>query len=188
MKKKERFDRLVRVATNVNVNRDSVDTRSRLNGVVAHQLRRHADLRSLTKAMELFTETYNMQSGLRGSQSSRAIDAYTWSLKVENMIQRILDNKKANKLRMASERNKPLEGLKKEKVVKEKAPKEKKEPDVTEEDVEKAGKEREDRLAAEGAVVEEKDPKEKVEEDVTEDDVANAGIEREKRLAAEGRS
>jgi hypothetical protein len=114
-KKNNEFNRLVRLATNVNVNRDSVDTRSRLNGVVAHQLRRHADLRSLTKAMELFSEIYKMQSDLRGSQSSRAIDAYTWSLKIEKMIQGILANKKANKINKALKKKKELEGLKQKK-------------------------------------------------------------------------
>lgn len=68
---------------------DGVDTRCKLNSKTAHQLRRHNDKYSQGKAVELFMENYEMQCGLRGSQSSRAMDAYKWAMKTHASFQKV---------------------------------------------------------------------------------------------------
>ena len=69
----------VKIADSARPMHDGVDTRCKLNSKAAHQLRRHNDKNSMKKAVDLFMENYEMQSSLRGSQSTRAMDAYKWA-------------------------------------------------------------------------------------------------------------
>ena len=104
----------VKIANSARPMHDGVDTRCKLNSNAAHQLRKHNDKYSMQKASDLFMENYEMQSDLRGSQSTRALDAYKWATitqasyqkvnmrhkakgKVERAAQILRDEKKAEK-------------------------------------------------------------------------------------------
>jgi hypothetical protein len=79
----------VKIAESARPMHDGVDTRSKLNSKAAHELRRHNDKASMQKAVELFMENYEMQSALRGSQSTRAMDAYKWAMKTQESYQKV---------------------------------------------------------------------------------------------------
>ena len=92
------YKKSLNIVNNIRLQYDSVDTRCKLNSKAAHQLRKHNDKRSLNKAIELFTENYDLQCGLRGSMSPRAIAAYTWVSKTQDIYEKVnIRNKNAVK-------------------------------------------------------------------------------------------
>lgn len=92
------YKKSLNIVNNIRPQYDSVDTRCKLNSKAAHQLRKHNDKRSLKKAVELFMEIYDLQCGLRGSMSPRAIAAYTWVSKTQDIYEKVnIRNKNAVK-------------------------------------------------------------------------------------------
>jgi hypothetical protein len=89
------YKKSVNIANSAKPMHDGVDTRVKLNSKAAHQLRRHNDKYSQGKAFELFMENYELQCGLRGSQSSRAMDAYKWAMKTHASFQKVNMSSKA---------------------------------------------------------------------------------------------
>ena len=83
------YKKSLNIVNNIRPQYDSVDTCCKLNSKAAHQLRKHNDKRSLKKAIELFMEIYELQCGLRGSMSPRAIAAYTWVSKTQDMYEKV---------------------------------------------------------------------------------------------------
>ena len=83
------YKKSLNIVNNIRPQHDSVDTRCKLNSKAAHQLRKHNDKRSLNKAIELFTEIYELQCSLRGSMSPRAIAAYTWVSKTQDIYEKV---------------------------------------------------------------------------------------------------
>lgn len=79
----------VKIANSARPMHDGVDTRCKLNSKAAHQLRKHNDKYSMQKASDLFMENYEMQSALRGSQSTRAMDAYKWATITQASYQKV---------------------------------------------------------------------------------------------------
>ena len=92
------YKKSVNIANSARPMHDGVDTRCKLNSTAAHQLRKHNDKWSQKKAVELFMENYDLQCGLRGNQSSRAMDAYGWAVKTqESYIKVNMRHKEAGK-------------------------------------------------------------------------------------------
>jgi len=83
------YKKSVNIANSARPMYDGVDTRCKLNSKAAHQLRRHNDKNSMKKAVDLFMENYEMQSSLRGCQSTRAMDAYKWATKTQASFQKV---------------------------------------------------------------------------------------------------
>ena len=83
------YKKSVNIANSARPMHDGVDTRCKLNSKAAHQLRKHNDKWSQKKAVELFMENYDLQCGLRGSQSSRAMDAYGWAVKTQESYNKV---------------------------------------------------------------------------------------------------
>ena len=83
------YKKSVNIANSARPMHDGVDTRCKLNSKAAHQLRKHNDKWSQKKAVELFMENYELQCGLRGNQSSRAMDAYVWAIKTEERYNKV---------------------------------------------------------------------------------------------------
>ena len=83
------YKKSVNIANSARPMHDGVDTRCKLNSKAAHQLRKHNDKWSQKKAVELFLENYELQCGLRGNQSSRAMDAYVWAIKTEERYNKV---------------------------------------------------------------------------------------------------
>ena len=83
------YKKSVNIADSARPMRDGVDTRCKLNSKAAHQLRRSNGKASMQKAVELFMENYEMQSALRGSQSTRAMDAYKWATITQASYQKV---------------------------------------------------------------------------------------------------
>ena len=83
------YKKSVNIANSARPMHDGVDTRCKLNSKAAHQLRKHNDKWSQKKAVELFMENYDLQCGLRGSQSSRAMDAYVWAVKTQESYNKV---------------------------------------------------------------------------------------------------
>lgn len=83
------YKKSVNIANSARPMHDGVDTRCKLNSTAAHQLRKHNDRSSQKKAVELFMENYNMQCELRGSMSSRAMDAYKWAIRTEESYNKV---------------------------------------------------------------------------------------------------
>ena len=116
------FKKSMNIANSARPNNDGVDTRCKLNSTAAHQLRKHNDRSSQKKAVELFMENYKMQCELRGSMSSRAMDAYKWAVKTEESYNKVNQRHKelGNAERKAQRLREELKSLRsKEKVVKE---------------------------------------------------------------------
>lgn len=90
------YKKSVNIANSARPMHDGVDTRCKLNSKAAHELRRHNDKASMQKAVELFMENYEMQSALRGCQSTRAMDAYKWAMKTQESYQKLNMRHKAN--------------------------------------------------------------------------------------------
>ena len=74
------FKKSMNIVNSIRPSNDSIDTRCKLKSIAAHQLRKHNDKSSQKKAYELFMDIYEMQCSLRGSMSSRAMDAYKWAI------------------------------------------------------------------------------------------------------------
>jgi len=92
------YKKSVNIANSARPMHDGVDTRCKLNSKAAHQLRKHNDKWSQKKAVELFMENYDLQCGLRGSQSSRAMDAYGWAVKTQESYNKVnMRHKEAGK-------------------------------------------------------------------------------------------
>ena len=92
------YKKSVNIANSARPMHDGVDTRCKLNSKAAHQLRKHNDKWSQKKAVELFMENYELQCGLRGNQSSRAMDAYVWAIKTEESYNKVnMRHKEAGK-------------------------------------------------------------------------------------------
>ena len=92
------YKKSVNIANSARPMHDGVDTRCKLNSKAAHQLRKHNDKWSQKKAVELFMENYELQCGLRGNQSSRAMDAYVWAIKTEERYNKVnMRHKEAGK-------------------------------------------------------------------------------------------
>ena len=92
------YKKSVNIANSARPMHDGVDTRCKLNSKAAHQLRKHNDKWSQKKAVELFMENYDLQCGLRGSQSSRAMDAYVWAVKTQESYNKVnMRHKEAGK-------------------------------------------------------------------------------------------
>ena len=83
------YKKSVNIANSARPMHDGVDTRCKLNSKAAHQLRKHNDKWSQKKAVELFMENYDLQCGLRGNQSSRAMDAYVWAVKTQESYNKV---------------------------------------------------------------------------------------------------
>jgi len=79
----------MKIAKSARPMHDGVDTCCKLNSKAAHELRRSNGKASMQKAVELFMENYEMQSALRGSQSTRAMDAYKWATKTQASFQKV---------------------------------------------------------------------------------------------------
>lgn len=111
------YKKSVNIANSARPMHDGVDTRCKLNSKAAHQLRKHNDKWSQKKAVELFMENYELQCGLRGNQSSRAMDAYGWAVKTEESYNKVnMRHKEAGKaereaqvLREKKKENKEIE-------------------------------------------------------------------------------
>mgnify|MGYP000885074120 FL=1 len=92
------YKKSVNIANSARPMHDGVDTRCKLNSKAAHQLRKHNDKWSQKKAVELFMENYDLQCGLRGVQSSRAMDAYGWAVKTQESYNKVnMRHKEAGK-------------------------------------------------------------------------------------------
>ena len=92
------YKKSVNIANSARPMHDGVDTRCKLNSKAAHQLRKHNDKWSQKKAVELFMENYDLQCGLRGNQSSRAMDAYVWAIKTQESYNKVnMRHKEAGK-------------------------------------------------------------------------------------------
>ncbi len=92
------YKKSVNIANSARPMHDGVDTRCKLNSKAAHQLRKHNDKWSQKKAVELFMENYDLQCGLRGNQSSRAMDAYGWAVKTQESYNKVnMRHKEAGK-------------------------------------------------------------------------------------------
>ena len=92
------YKKSVNIANSARPMHDGVDTRCKLNSTAAHQLRKHNDKWSQKKAVELFMENYDLQCGLRGNQSSRAMDAYVWAIKTQESYNKVnMRHKEAGK-------------------------------------------------------------------------------------------
>ena len=92
------YKKSVNIANSARPMHDGVDTRCKLNSKAAHQLRKHNDKWSQKKAVELFMENYDLQCGLRGVQSSRAMDAYVWAVKTQESYNKVnMRHKEAGK-------------------------------------------------------------------------------------------
>lgn len=83
------YKKSLNIVNNIRPQYDSVDTRCKLNSKAAHQLRKHNDRSSQQKAVELFMENYELQCGLRGNMSSRAMDAYKWAIQTEESYNKV---------------------------------------------------------------------------------------------------
>ena len=98
------YKKSVNIANSARPMHDGVDTRCKLNSTAAHQLRKHNDKWSQKKAVELFMENYELQCGLRGSQSSRAMDAYVWAIKTQESYNKVnMRHKEAGKAERESQ-------------------------------------------------------------------------------------
>ena len=92
------YKKSVNIANSARPMHDGVDTRCKLNSKAAHQLRKHNDKWSQKKAVELFMENYDLQCGLRGVHSSRAMDAYVWAVKTQESYNKVnMRHKEAGK-------------------------------------------------------------------------------------------
>lgn len=92
------YKKSVNIANSARPMHDGVDTRCKLNSKAAHQLRKHNDKWSQKKAVELFMENYDLQCGLRGVHSSRAMDAYGWAVKTQESYNKVnMRHKEAGK-------------------------------------------------------------------------------------------
>ena len=89
------YKNAVNTATSAHPTRDGLDTHCKLKSKAAHKLFKNNEKYSLAKALEWFLDIYDMQSALRGCQSTRAMDAYKWAMKAHARFQKVKRRNKA---------------------------------------------------------------------------------------------